>query len=84
MPNAAESGADGKHAGCNHQQRDMAKKLKITQTKSVIDSPKKQRLTMEALGIRRMHQTVVHDDTPQIRGMIGKVQHLVEVTDADE
>lgn len=60
----------------------MAKKLKITQTKSVIDSPKRQRRTMEALGLRRMHQTVEHDDTPQIRGMIGKVQHLVDVTDA--
>ena len=57
----------------------MAKKLKITQTKSVIDSPRRQRRTLEALGIRRMHQTVVHEDTPQIRGMIGKVQHLVEV-----
>lgn len=61
----------------------MAKKLKITQTKSVIDSPKRQRRTMEALGLRRMHQSVVHDDTPQIRGMIGKVQHLVDVTDTD-
>ncbi len=60
----------------------MAKKLVITQTKSVIDSPKRQRRTMEALGLRRMHQTVEHDDTPQIRGMIGKVQHLVDVTDA--
>ena len=61
----------------------MAKKLKITQTKSVIDSPKRQRRTMEALGLRRMHQSVVHDDTPQIRGMIGKVQHLVDVTDTE-
>lgn len=60
----------------------MAKKLKITQTKSVIDSPSRQRRTMEALGLRRMHQSVVHEDTPQIRGMIGKVQHLVDVTDA--
>ena len=61
----------------------MAKKLKITQTKSVIDSPKRQRRTMEALGLRRMHQTVVHEDTAQIRGMIGKVEHLVDVTDTD-
>jgi len=59
-------------------------KLKITQTRSVIDSPKRQRLTMVALGIRRMHQTVVHDDTPQIRGMIGKVKHLVEVDSSEK
>ena len=59
-------------------------RLKITQTRSVIDSPKRQRLTMEALGLRRMHQTVVHDDSPQIRGMIGKVKHLVEVTTSEK
>lgn len=57
-------------------------KLKITQTKSVIGSPRRQRRTMEALGIRRMHQTVEHDDSPQIRGMIEKVQHLVDVEEA--
>jgi large subunit ribosomal protein L30 len=59
-------------------------KLKVTQTRSVIDSPKRQRLTMEALGLRRMHQTVIHDDSPQIRGMIGKVKHLVEVTTSEK
>ena len=58
------------------------KKLKITQTKSVIDSPSRQRRTLEALGIRRMHQTVEHDDTPQIRGMVDKVRHLVDVVEA--
>ncbi len=59
----------------------MAKKLKITQIKSVIDSPRRQRRTLEALGLRRIHQSVVHDDSPQIRGMIGKVQHLVQVAE---
>lgn len=54
-------------------------KLVITQRKSIIGAPRRQRRSMEALGIRRMHQTVEHDDSPQIRGMIEKVRHLVEV-----
>ncbi len=53
--------------------------LKITQIRSVIRRPGTQKLTMEALGLRRMHQTVEHADTPQIRGMVGKVGHLVRV-----
>ena len=57
----------------------MAGKLKITQVRSAIDRQKKQKLTIRALGIRRLHHTVVHNDTPQIRGMINKVKHLVEV-----
>lgn len=60
----------------------MAKKLKITQTKSVIDSPRRQRRTLEALGIRRMHHTVELDDSPAIRGMLHKVRHLVSVEEA--
>jgi large subunit ribosomal protein L30 len=54
-------------------------KLKITQKKSAIGRQKRQKLTIRALGIRKMHQSVVHQDTPQIRGMIRKVYHLVEV-----
>ncbi len=54
-------------------------KLKITQVRSTIGRIGKQKLTMEALGLRRLHQTVEHEDTPQVRGMINKVQHLVEV-----
>jgi large subunit ribosomal protein L30 len=57
-------------------------KVKITQVKSIIDRPKRQKLTMEALGIRKMHQTVVHEATPQIMGMIAKVQHLIVVENA--
>jgi len=60
-----------------------AGKLKITQVKSLIRRPKKQKLTMEALGIRRMHQTVVHDDTPQVRGMVSTVRHLVDVEEGE-
>ncbi|MCS7037759.1 MAG: 50S ribosomal protein L30 [Saprospiraceae bacterium] len=54
-------------------------KLKITLVKSPIDRTKRQKATLEALGFRRVHQTVEHDDTPQIRGMIRKVEHLVQV-----
>ena len=42
-----------------------------------------QKATVEALGFRRMHQVVEHDDTPQIRGMIFKVRHLVEVVESE-
>tara|TARA_Y100001934_G_C11810377_1_gene521308 strand:+ start:250 stop:432 length:183 start_codon:yes stop_codon:yes gene_type:complete len=53
--------------------------LKITQVKSAIKRKSNQRKTLEALGIRRMHQTVEHTDTPQIVGMIDTVSHLVKV-----
>lgn len=62
----------------------MAKKLKITQTKSVIDRPKKQKLTIEALGLGRPNYVVEHTDTPQIRGMLNKVSHLVKVEEIEE
>lgn len=58
-------------------------KLRITQTKSVIRQPAPQKRTMEALGLRRMHQTTTLEDTPQIRGMITKVHHLVTVEEQD-
>ena len=58
-------------------------KLKITQVRSSIRQTKRQKATVEALGLRRMHHTVVHEDTPQIRGMINKVSHLVEVSEED-
>ena len=61
----------------------MAGKLKITQRKSAIGRNQRQKLTIRALGIRRMHQSVLHDDTPQIRGMIAKVRHLVEVEEIE-
>ncbi len=56
----------------------MAKKqIKIKQVKSVIGRNFKQKRTIEALGLRRISDSVVHNDTPQIRGMIVKVRHLV-------
>ena len=59
----------------------MAKvqKVKVTQIRSKIGSSKRQRLNLEALGLRRINHTVEHDATPQILGMIEKVKHLVRV-----
>ena len=54
-------------------------KIKLKQVKSTIDRTKRQKLTMKALGLRKMHSTVEKEDTPQIRGMIEKVKHLVEI-----
>ena len=54
-------------------------KIKITQTRSVIDRPKDQKATIEALVLGRPNLQKVHNDTPQIRGMIKKVSHLVKV-----
>ena len=55
------------------------KKIKITQVKSGIHRPKRQKQTLVALGLRKMHATVEHQATPQILGMVRKVNHLVEV-----
>ncbi len=54
-------------------------KVKITLVKSPIDKPKRQKATLKALGFRKMHQTVEHENNPQIQGMIRVVQHLVLV-----
>lgn len=57
----------------------MSKKLRITLINSVIGRPEPQRLTVKTLGLSKLHQSVEHADTPQIRGMINKVIHLVQV-----
>ena len=59
-------------------------KLKVTQIRSVIDRPKDQKRTVRALGLHRINDSVVKDDRPEIRGMIGKVSHLVTVEEVDE
>lgn len=59
-----------------------AKQVKITLVRSTIGRLKNQKATVRALGIRKMHQSVVHTDTPVIRGMINRVSHLVKVEDA--
>lgn len=62
----------------------MSKKLKITQTRSIIDRPKDQKRTIEALALGRPNYFKVHNDTPQIRGMVNKVSHLVKVEEIEE
>jgi large subunit ribosomal protein L30 len=62
----------------------MGKKLKLTQTKSVIDRPKDQKLTIKALGLGRPKYTKTHNDTPQIRGMINKVSHLLNFEEIED
>ncbi len=54
-------------------------KVRITQIKSRIGQSETQKRTLDALGIRKMHQTVEHDDTPQIMGMVSKLRHLLKV-----
>jgi large subunit ribosomal protein L30 len=55
--------------------------LRVTQRRSLNGSDKRQRDTMRSLGLRRIGQTVEHSDSPQIRGMVHKVRHLVEVSE---
>jgi large subunit ribosomal protein L30 len=55
--------------------------VKITQRRSKNGSDKGQRDTLRSLGLRRIGQTVEHPDSPQLRGMIHKVRHLVEVSE---
>ena len=56
-------------------------KIKIKQTKSAINRPARQKATIKALGLRKLNHTVEHEATPQILGMVKKVQHLIEVVD---
>ena len=53
--------------------------IKVTQVRSKINRPKDQKATLEALGLKRMNQTVEHTPTPQVLGMVKKVAHLVKV-----
>lgn len=61
----------------------MASKLRITYTKSSIGYRRDQRATVKALGLHKLRQTVEHDDTPAIRGMVNKVSHLVTVEEVE-
>lgn len=58
--------------------------LRITWTKSAIGYNERQKLTIRALGLRRLHHTVEHADTPTMRGMIARVSHLVRVEEIPE
>ncbi|GAA4723782.1 50S ribosomal protein L30 [Brevibacillus fulvus] len=61
----------------------MAKALQITLKRSVIGRTEDQRATVQALGLRKVNQTVVKQDNPAMRGMIFKVKHLVEVKEIE-
>lgn len=56
-------------------------KIKIQQVKSVIKCPKDQKRTMVALGLKKMNAVVEHEATPQILGMVNKVNHLVKIVE---
>jgi large subunit ribosomal protein L30 len=62
----------------------MTEKLRITLTKSPIGYPGHQKRTVRALGLRKMNQTVELNNTPPIRGMVDKVEHLVSVEIVDD
>ena len=57
------------------------KSLRIKQVRSGIGCPREMRETLKALGLRKIHQVVERNDTPETRGMIAKISHLVEVVD---
>lgn len=61
----------------------MALKLRVTLVRSPIKRPETQKKTVRGLGLRKLNQSVVHEDTESIRGMIRKVQHLVSVEPAE-
>jgi len=58
--------------------------IKITQVRSTRNRPARQKATMVALGIRKMNHSVVHEATPQIFGMVRKVEHLVQVQEVEQ
>jgi large subunit ribosomal protein L30 len=58
-------------------------KLKVTQRRSVIDRPKDQKDTVRRLGLHRINDSVIKENTPDILGMIAKVQHLVIVEEVE-
>jgi large subunit ribosomal protein L30 len=58
-------------------------KLRVTQVRGVVGRPERQRETIRALGLKRIRDAVVKDDRPEIRGMIAKVAHLVEVEEVE-
>lgn len=62
----------------------MGKMLKITKVKSEIGRPEKQRKILKGMGLNKLNKTVILADTPQIRGMINKVIHLVSVEESKE
>ena len=71
--------ADSNNSGSGTQ----TKRLRVTYTKSAIGYNKDQKATIAALGLRKLGQTIEHKDSPQIRGMIARVPHLVTVEESE-
>lgn len=65
------------------QQPEVKKMLRVTQVRSLIGYEQSQRATVRSLGLRRIRHTVVVPDTPQVRGMLFKVRHLVTVEEVN-
>lgn len=61
----------------------MASKLKITLVRSLIGRPETQRKTVRALGLKKLQSSVIHNDTPDIRGKVTKVAHLLDVEEIE-
>ncbi|HWP97416.1 MAG TPA: 50S ribosomal protein L30 [Syntrophomonadaceae bacterium] len=61
----------------------VAKQIKITWSKSFIGYPQTQRATIKSLGLKKLNQTVTKDDSPELRGQINKVSHLLTVEELD-
>ncbi|VFP87906.1 50S ribosomal protein L30 [Candidatus Erwinia haradaeae] len=61
----------------------MSKTIQITQTRSSIGCLPKQKATLLGLGLRRIHQTVEHNDTPSIRGMINAISHMISIKEKE-
>ncbi len=59
------------------------KKLRVTWVRSAIGHPERQKDTIRALGLHKLNDTIEHDDTPSVRGMIFKVKHLVKVEEVE-
>lgn len=59
-------------------------KLRVTQMRSAVGRPQRQKDTVRALGLKRLRHSVTHDDRPEIRGMIARVAHLVNVEEVSE
>ncbi len=68
--------------GKNSLKDQVMKKIKITQIKSAIDRPARQKQTLEALGLKKLHVTREIEATPQVLGMVRKVNHLLRVEEA--
>lgn len=61
----------------------MAKQIKITWIKSFIGCPETQRATMKSLGLKKLNQSLIKEDSPQLRGQINKVRHLLTIEELD-